>query len=358
VIGIICVVRGRALIAILGFALVWASQTDGAVPTEGPQLAFDRQKFRLPRHLDSLKDFGQLRFKSDVLTSGPSGEGLQRLLRTHLPGRHFLQDGPAWSPDGQMLAVTLVAHSNDDDETDIYVLNRDGSGLRRVTHLGNVGRPVFSTDGSSLFFARPASRGRGSVWSVSIDGTGARQLASPIRGEVTVSSVSPVGDIALSRGVCTDGTPFPAPIRCRSSVVLLSPSTGTFRPLLQKATDAAFSPDGNSIAYIRETDDVTSLFHEDKEPVGELFIADLTNGQRLRLTRTEHASEATPSWDPSGQRIVFVQNKSRSRLLEINADGTCATPLAQRSPGPRIRFLYNSPTWQPGPGREAGPIVC
>jgi hypothetical protein len=37
----------------------------------------------------------------------------------------------------------------------------------------------------------------------------------------------------------------------------------------------------------------------------------------------------------------------------INADGTCSTLLLMSG-----RVLFSGPSWQPGPGREAGPISC
>jgi hypothetical protein len=40
-------------------------------------------------------------------------------------------------------------------------------------------------------------------------------------------------------------------------------------------------------------------------------------------------------------------------VMEINADGSCATKVLF---APKNAFL--SPVWQPGPGREAGPIAC
>jgi len=39
--------------------------------------------------------------------------------------------------------------------------------------------------------------------------------------------------------------------------------------------------------------------------------------------------------------------------MEINANGTCRTRILSH---PKVAFF--GATWQPGPGREAGPIVC
>jgi hypothetical protein len=39
--------------------------------------------------------------------------------------------------------------------------------------------------------------------------------------------------------------------------------------------------------------------------------------------------------------------------MEVNADGSCPTKILSI---PRTAVL--NPIWQPGPGREAGPIAC
>jgi TolB protein len=39
---------------------------------------------------------------------------------------------PAWSPDGRELVFT--SHADADGNGDIYVVNADGSGERRLTH--------------------------------------------------------------------------------------------------------------------------------------------------------------------------------------------------------------------------------
>jgi hypothetical protein len=84
-------------------------------------------------------------------------------------------------------------------------------------------------------------------------------------------------------------------------------------------------------------------------------------------------SEGRPSWDPSGQRIAFSRGPSTfpaflgetdseipSRLLQINADGSCETLMfaKQVRHNPFFGRDFSSPAWQPGPGRGAGPIAC
>ena len=58
---------------------------------------------------------------------------------------------PVWSPDGRRIAFT----SRPDDNSEIYVVNADGSGQRRLTRnaAGDFG-PTWSPDGRKIAFER------------------------------------------------------------------------------------------------------------------------------------------------------------------------------------------------------------
>ena len=56
---------------------------------------------------------------------------------------------PAWSPDGRKLAVALSRTGN----TQIFDVNADGSGLRRLTQGSSIDtEPAYSPDGNSIYF--------------------------------------------------------------------------------------------------------------------------------------------------------------------------------------------------------------
>jgi TolB protein len=56
---------------------------------------------------------------------------------------------PAWSPDGKQLAAVLTR----DGVSQIYLMNADGSNLRRLTFSGAIDtEPFFTPDGQSIYF--------------------------------------------------------------------------------------------------------------------------------------------------------------------------------------------------------------
>jgi TolB protein len=66
--------------------------------------------------------------------------------------------------------------SNRDGNWEIYVINRDGSGLRRLTrNAANDGLPTWSPDGETLAFVSDEG-GSWAVWAVDSDGTNRRKL--------------------------------------------------------------------------------------------------------------------------------------------------------------------------------------
>jgi TolB protein len=97
-----------------------------------------------------------------------------------------------WSPDGRQIAFVNnvstglpgpgAARSKDDSE--IYVMNADGSGTRRLTHnVGYDGQPAWSPDGRRIAFqsSRRAVRGvvggsKAEIYVMNADGSGKRNL--------------------------------------------------------------------------------------------------------------------------------------------------------------------------------------
>ena len=105
---------------------------------------------------------------------------------------------PVWSPDGSRVAFVRV-RSHGTVRSGIFVVDADGSGLRRVVGSeavgGGLGGVVWSRDGTRLAFTRHAKcfgqkkRDVG-LYVVNADGTGVRKLSRPRSLRVLAASAS------------------------------------------------------------------------------------------------------------------------------------------------------------------------
>jgi Tol biopolymer transport system component len=80
---------------------------------------------------------------------------------------------PDFSPDGRRIVFT----SNRDQQGEIYVMNADGSGQKRLTRRpGDDWAPDFSPDGRQVAFTQLP----GTIWVMRADGTGLRRLTTGV----------------------------------------------------------------------------------------------------------------------------------------------------------------------------------
>lgn len=81
---------------------------------------------------------------------------------------------------------------------------------------------------------------------------------------------------------------------------------------------AALSPDGRSLAMI---------LSRDGNP--ELYVRDVSSKRLQRLTRTRHASEASPSWSPDGKSLVYVSDSTGApQIYTVSRNGGRAKRLS------------------------------
>jgi TolB protein len=111
--------------------------------------------------------------------------------RGSMENHNFL---PAWSQDGTKLAFM----SNRDGNPEIYIVNRDGSNLRRITnHPGADATPTWSPTGTQLAFTSDRS-GRPQVYIVNLDGTGLVRISEESYCDRATWSPAPLNEIAYA----------------------------------------------------------------------------------------------------------------------------------------------------------------
>ncbi len=278
-----------------------------------------------------------------------------------------------WSADGTRVAFTGISEQEHHAFLDIYDAAADGSGLAKLPQTADGIYPVLSPGGHMLAFARVLEKEgrrphRGevtvfrsvSVWLLDIDSGVVRQLTPWRNGLFEYpSSFSPDGaTLALSRDQSRrhGGTSIAA-------VALRLDGSGS-TVLARHAGDPAFSPDGSRLALvtvgkprtIRSPGGATTFAPTD------LAVANADGSGLTKLTQTKNL-ETQPSWDPSGRRLAYTLLRAGGgeasffgfgdSIMEVNADGSCRTKIRS---DPDVA-LYGA-TWQPGPGREAGPLAC
>ncbi len=156
-----------------------------AVSPDGRQIAFVRMF-----HRGGIDHVGIYRMRID-------GSHVRRVT---LPRTRGVEDGdPQWSPDGKR--IVLVRHrftKHSGDRQAVFVVNADGTGLRRITpyKLRAGDGPDWSPDGSQILFRSPETEDflDSDIWTIRPDGTGLRQVthAGP-ETKVYSASFSPDG---------------------------------------------------------------------------------------------------------------------------------------------------------------------
>ncbi len=187
--------------------------------------------------------FSKLRHGSyDIYRMRPNGKGLRRL--TNSP-ENDAAPAPDYSPNGKLIAYDSGGLGRT-GYSHIFVMRANGTHQRQITH-GNVvdGDPSFSgPHATRIAFA--SDRGHGHRYGIFImraDGSHIKQLAGSRR---------------------------------------------------KSAIQPAFSPNGKKVAY---TDGDPNDFYD-------IYVMRADGSHKKRLTKWPY-SDDSPSWSPSGKRIIF-----------------------------------------------------
>jgi TolB protein len=180
---------------------------------------------------------------------------------------------PAWSPDGRQLAVVLTK----DGSSQIYLMNPDGSNLRRITFSGAIDtEPFFTRDGQFIYFT--SDRG------------GSPQIYRMPAGGGEASRVTFDGDYNVSPRISPDGKTLAYIARNsgRFQLMAMDLDTRQAQPLTDGQNDESpsFAPNSRMILYA-----------SDVENRGVLAAVSSDGRVKQRLT-IQAADVREPSWGP------------------------------------------------------------
>lgn len=243
--------------------------------------------------------------------------------------RALLEVGPL------ALASTLVALAITGSaaaalpNTEIYVVNADGTGPVNLTHdPGPDGYPALSPGGSALAFMR-----LGQLWVMSPDGTGQRALADAGAGRGTGGPVWRPG------GLLTFNAAASAPVGCWYKCefweirTVRSDGSGLTTLVPLSSRNPARAPGGRLLAY------------EDGVYNGEAYgikVMDTATHQiwTVNGTPTGGAIFSNPQWSPDGGRLAYTRN---GRLVVADWQGENRRTLG----------IGHQAVWAPGGRRLA-----
>ena len=304
----------------------------------------------------------------EIYTMNADGTGVRRLtnnttgIRQSEPdwspegGRTAVMDwDPDWSPDGTRIAFT----SNRDGNDEIYTMNADGTGVRRLTHndVDLDWDPDWSPDGARIAFTSNRD-GSHQIYTMNADGTGVRLLArggdgawepawwpdgshvifQTLQHRARRYAAADSGSPAAARGTDSDSAPS---LTCSSLTDMLLRDSGRGAPVAsvdaQRLYEHGWSPDCSRMVFVGD------------EAAGYAIVTAAPDGSDVRQLTNDDHWYSNPVWSPDGTRIAFETNRDGSyEIFTMNADGTDAVQLTnlphhQRNPawsadGSRISF--------------------
>ena len=235
-------------------------------------------------------------------------------------------------------------------KTQVFTINPDGSGLKKVTKLPNGAGEYglwWSPDGSSLLVATSDSPNL--IYTMRLDGGGFRRLSPRCAGQCLADNF-PVytrsgAKIAFERAfgpIVNDNASAVGILTMNADGSGMKQLTQRKRPTSTEDHMPTWSPDGRRIAFQR--------INTTASPSGQSAIYVMNaNGSHVRRLTPRRMDASNSRWSRDGTRILFndyaetVPGKS-ANLYTIRVDGTGLTRLTKYKGGTAQAFVND---WSP-----------
>jgi Tol biopolymer transport system component len=236
----------------------------------------------------------------DIIVLPGDGSGTPRTV----VGTSFVEESPAWSPDGQKIAFQSIRNNL----WDLFTVPAAGGAETQLTTTADPDGidAVWSPDGQRMAL----SLWNGSTGYIELTGPSGRTPFSPTTLESTCAAWSPNGTtIAFSGRELVSGA--------RTGVYVMR-LDGTGLQRLTASTISSYcprwSPDGTRLA-----------FHAEPSGSADLFVIN-RDGTGLQAIAPGEGDDEYPDWSPDGRHLAFSKNLNGQRALYIVEVAANKTP--------------------------------
>jgi Tol biopolymer transport system component len=249
-----------------------------------------------------------------IYTVMPDGSHLRNLIAENTTNA-------SWSPDGSKIAFRSVVGQNPNN-TQLSVMNADGSGRTVLSPVDWLSDPAWSPDGQTIAFYAPGPEAQISL--VGVDGGPVRQLThgSHISGALRWS---PDGRRILFARSYNPPSIFTVTADGSREDTLSTPGE------LEYDLDPQWSRDGGQIAFIRRR-------YVDDYPVDNLWVMNADGSNPRALIHSTLNGPPNFSWAPDGNALLA----SGAAIYRIPLDGSGETVFS---------LLDFWPIWSPDMSR-------
>ena len=222
---------------------------------------------------------------------------------TASPDALLARGGPKAAPnsEGRIIFGSFMTGNHD-----IFSVNPDGSGLRRLTYDGlDEMYPAVSPDGRKIAYLKARTSGppKLDLWIMNADGS--RQQMR-LQAPDDIYSINPPAWAPDGKSLLIS---WQDNITAQMHIATLPVNSGAPVELPIQGILASYSPDGQYLAYMKDVNGARQLFTSRPDGSDPYQWTDLTNCCGI------------PRWSPDGTRVLFAADIGGYTLAATNSTG-------------------------------------
>jgi serine/threonine protein kinase/sugar lactone lactonase YvrE len=240
-----------------------------------------------------------------LMVANTDGSGEPAVIAERKAPEFFGENGPAWSPDGKIIACGAGSFTGDGRRTVVGVLVQGGAETRLTPQTwATVARVLWLGDGSGLIMTAKAEQSdRGEqVWQLSYPDGVARRITNDLNSYGEESLGLAADSIATIQSRMDVQVWVAAPNADESRAQQITKS------IFDGVTGLAWTPDGK-IVYVTATGDQIDVWR-----------VNVDGSDKKQITSDAYVEEF-PAVSPDGRYLVFTSNRNGRKLWRTDLDG-------------------------------------